>query len=212
VDRNDLPTSLAVQVVDLPGMERIMANPPGILFLDVLAKGGLLGYQLLQQKPLWETAINLPQLTSQTSESIAARMLETDAIVVHIRRGDRVALGIADGDQYYRDFVVRAAALDEYTDKHWFVFSDDLDYCRAHLTELGLDLAGADITFVEGNNHFASVDDFQLMSLGKVVVCGKSGFSACAAMISTRVEHIFGTGYSLERGGDSWRREAGAAE
>jgi len=209
LDRRDIPTSLTVQVTDLEGYETLTLNPPGILFLDVLAKEGLLRYRLLEKKELWESAFEMADFVSEGSRQIADQMLATDAIVVHIRRGDRVTLGMADGDAYYRDFVVRTAALEEYQNKHWYVFSDDLEYCRSHRVELGLDVAGDRITFVEGNNHFASIDDFHLMELGKVVICGKSGFSACAAMISRRVEYIFGTGYSLAPGGDSWsRREA----
>jgi len=211
-DRREYPSALTVQVIDLDGYERLMTNPPGSLYLDVLAKHELLGYRLLEQKPTWERAIRLAPFESEASKSVEAKMLETDAVVVHIRRGDRVALGIADGDAYYRDFVVRTAELDHLPNKHWFVFSDDLDYCRSHREELGLDIAGDRITFVEGNHHYASIDDFHLMALGKVVVCGKSGFSASAAMISTRVEHIFGTGYSLTPGGDSWSRAEQAQE
>jgi len=211
-DRREYPSSLTVQVIDLDGYERLMTAPPGLLYLDVLAKHELLGYRLLAQKPTWERAIHLAPLESETAKAIETKMLETDAVVVHIRRGDRVALGIADGDAYYRDFMLRTAGLEHLPNKHWFVFSDDLDYCRSHREELGLDLAGERITFVEGNHHYASIDDFHLMALGKVVVCGKSGFSASAAMISTRVEHIFGTGYSLTPGGDAWSRTEPAPE
>lgn len=207
VKYQDLPRSLAVQVMDLDGMKRLTANPPGVLFLDVLAKGQLTSHRLLAKKPSWEGAITPPALQSARSEKIAELMMSTDAVVVHVRRGDRAALGMADGDEYYRDFVRRAAALEGYGNKHWFVFSDDLEYCRERRSELGLDLAGDSITFVEGNHHFASTDDLHLMSLGKIIVCGRSGFSASAAMLSTRVEHIFGSGYSLTRGGDSWHRE-----
>lgn len=205
-DRREYPSALTVQVIDLDGYERLMIDPPGVLYLDVLAKHELLAYRLLEQKSAWERAIRLPPFESEASKGVEAKMLETDAVVVHIRRGDRVALGIADRDAYYRDFVLRTSELDHLPNKHWFVFSDDLDYCRSHREELGLDIARDRITFVEGNHHYASIDDFHLMALGKVVVCGKSGFSASAAMISTRVEHIFGTGYSLTPGGDSWSR------
>ncbi|MRH28908.1 hypothetical protein GH740_06215 [Microbacterium sp. SYP-A9085] len=211
LDRRDFPSCLTVQVIDLEGYERLIAAPPGVLFMDVLAKEGLLKYHLMTKKALWEDAIHLPPLVNDDSRRVEQQMLATDAVVVHIRRGDRVSLGIADSDAYYRDFVLRTAQLDEFADKHWFVFSDDLDYCRAHAVELGLDVAGDRLTYVEGNHHFASTDDFHLMALGKVVVCGKSGFSACAAMVSTRVEHIFGTGYSLEPGGDAWHRATAGA-
>lgn len=209
LDAREVPSPLTVQVVDLAGYEMITARPPGVLFLDVLAKEGLLKYRLLSQKALWESALTFGEYRSVSAHEVAEKMRGTDAIVVHIRRGDRIALGVADSDDYYRDFIQRTTALTSYSNKHWFVFSDDIDYCRTHRAELGLDLAGENLTFVEGNNHFASMDDFQLMAQGKVVVCGKSGFSACAAMVSTRVEHIFGTGYSLEPGGDSWHRAGG---
>ncbi|MFK4729844.1 hypothetical protein ROT00_09175 [Agromyces mediolanus] len=207
-DRRQYPSALTVQVIDLAGYDRLVASPPGVLFLDVLAKPTLLGYRLLEHKADWESAIELAPLGSETAREIEAQMLASDAIVVHIRRGDRVALGMADGDAYYRDFVHRTAQLDHLEDKHWFVFSDDLDYCRTHRVELGLDVAGERITFVEGNHHYASIDDFHLMALGRAIVCGRSGFSAAAAMVSRRVEYIFGSGYSLTPGGDMWQRES----
>jgi len=207
LDRKQYPTGLTVQVTDLDGYERLTTAPPGVLFLDVLAKQELLNYRLLEQKPLWEQAIHLPPVTSETSRTIEEQMLATDAIVIHIRRGDRVTLGMADSDDYYRSLVLRTATLDEYDDKHWFIFSDDLEYCRTHRTELGLDIAGTHLTFVEGNRHFASIDDFHLMALGKVIVCGKSGFSVCAALVSARAEYIFSKRYSLTPGKDYWQRK-----
>jgi hypothetical protein len=209
LDRGIDPAALTICVLSLEHLDRVMAEPPGgVLFVDVLAKGKWLNYSLMRQKRVWEHTFHRGELVSPASAEIAERMLATDAIVVHVRRGDRVARGTTKADDYYRDFIERTSTLDKYADKHWFVFSDDLAYCREHRAELGLDLAGEAITFVEGNHHFATLDDFHLMMLGKVVICGESGFSATAALISTRVDHIFGTGYPLKKGGDAWHRPA----
>lgn len=211
------PTCLMAVIADLEELERAMLNPNGIAFVDVLARMEFVAHQLVAYKQEWESVFGgsgdpgSGDYVRPDSTRIAGLMLATDAIVVHVRRGDRVARGWSDGDDYYREYVRRTAALEEYADKHWFVFSDDLDYCRTHQVELGLDVAGDKITFVEGNHHFADVDDFRLIQLGKVVICGRSGFSAAAAMISRRVEHIFGARYSITPGGDHWSRHPPAA-
>lgn len=200
------PQALVVVALTDSQLDRSIASPPpGVTFIDVIAKSRFVTGAGLRHKARWEHAIAWPEFVSEASADVAAQMMSTDAVVVHVRRGDRVALGVADADEYYRDFVERIAALEEYPDKHLFVFSDDLDYCRAHRHELGLDLLGDRVTFVEGNRHFASIDDFHLMSLGKVMVCGVSGFSATAAMVSDRVEYVFGDGYAAD-GGDMWHR------
>lgn len=200
------PRAQLVVALTMDQLDRsIVLPPPGVTFIDVIAKRPWVKDADLRHKDRWEQAVRWPGFASGSSAVVADHMRRTDAVVVHVRRGDRVAIGAADADHYYRGYLQRIAAMPDYPNMHLFVFSDDPDYCRSHAHELGLDLIGEAPTFVDGNRHFASVDDFMLMALGQVIVCGRSGFSGTAARVSTRVEYVFGEGYGTD-GRDTWQR------
>lgn len=197
--------ALVVAPKSLAQAERSIASPPpGVCFIDFLLAPYFVRRGLARDKAVWERVLTWPGFVSDAA-LVGERMLASDAVALHVRRGDRAAIGAANSDEYYRAYLERIAALTEYPDKQLFVFSDDLDYCRAHHDELGLGLLGGPVSFVAGNRHFASVDDFHLMTLAKIIVCGFSSFSATAALTSARIEYIFGAGYGAE-GSDMWDR------
>lgn len=108
----------------------------------------------------------------------------TESCSIHIRRGDFVDLGIAASDSTYREWI--KMMMEHAPKMTLFVFSDDLDYCRLHKEELGLNLP-SETVFVEGNDGNNSFRDMQLMSCCKYMIYVNSSFSFLAALLNTNL-------------------------
>ena len=101
---------------------------------------------------------------------------------IHIRRGDMVKYtGRTAEPEYFRqriDWMDKNLAID-----HYFLFSDDLDWCRAHDDALGLSNLRERLTAVEGNCGEYAYVDMQLMSLCHHRLSDVSSFSLVAGML-----------------------------
>ena len=124
-----------------------------------------------------------PQLTDYQNLKYQEQIEKCSMPVgVHVRRGDFVVLGMAVPPTSYRPVCKRV--LDEYPNACFFVFSDDPNWCRAHASELGLDLA-VQTFYIEGNNHGKNYIDMQLMGMCRGLIRPEdSTFSRTAAWLS----------------------------
>lgn len=133
--------------------------------------------------------ICFPDFESNDNLEISAKMLQSDSISIHVRRGDFVTVGRADDLGFYRDSIKKVLNISQYKNKKWFIFSDDIPFCKSHSSELGLDLiCDEEITFIDHNKQENSYRDMQLMTYSKVIIGGNSGFSRIAAIYSDRCE------------------------
>lgn len=126
-------------------------------------------------------------LAGEKNREYERRIRETDSVALHIRRGDFVA------HKWDMPMEVYAAGVLELrksvSNPHFFVCSDDLEWCREHLEGMGIQQGEA--TFVEGNRGTDSYIDMQLMSCCKnVMLITGSSFSYLAALLN-RNETIF---------------------
>lgn len=122
-------------------------------------------------------------LTEPNNLKYARQIADSNSFSLHIRRGDFVKLHWDDPVEKYRSAIEFA---EKNVDKpHYFIFSDDLDWCRQHRLELGFDLAGDRVTFAEGNQGNLSFRDMQLMTMckGNILAC-RSSFSYLAALLN----------------------------
>lgn len=105
----------------------------------------------------------------------------TNSVAMHIRRGDFITFGAHASIE-----MCRSAVLDikeKLTAPHFFVFSDDLDWCRQNGERMGLQ--PKEVTFAEGNRGSDSYLDMQLMSYCKnVVLVVQSSFSYLATLLN----------------------------
>lgn len=132
--------------------------------------------------------LRFPELTETMEKStINVRYAElitlTNSVAMHIRRGDFLKCGRAiSADKY-------AKAVKIFEDKEevhtYFVFSDDIEWCKQNKADLGLlDIKG-DCIFVEenignGNNYI----DMQLMSYCKNMIISNSSFGCWAYFLN----------------------------
>jgi len=143
---------------------------------------------------------------------LAEAINSCSAVVLHVRRGDYVDLGMARDPAEYRDGLsglVHDAQEHGYTDFQLFVFSDDLQYVNRHEGDYGItDLFSPDV--VHYVSEGGALDQWNLMRMGKFILATNSGFVTTAALSSSDVQAIYGLSPLLD--GTIWRRTEGLTE
>ena len=120
---------------------------------------------------------------------IVEQMKTSDAVVVHIRRGDFVTLGREVDNGFYVESFEKLKTVPDYPNKHFFIFSDDILWCRENIDNLGLSIfPEAKITFVDHNKEENSFRDLQLFSLAKIIIGGPSGFINIGMLLADNCE------------------------
>jgi hypothetical protein len=154
--------------------------------VDVDPKQPLLYFHNYWQNKDFVTAI-LPVLQEQFAlknsttkiQPIAAEILNTTAVSIHIRRGDYL---LKENQKIFTQlsssYFIKAIALIEKKlagPLTFFIFSDDLDWAKAHFSTL------KSSHFIRGNTDY---EDLFLMSLCKHHIIANSTFSWWAATLN----------------------------
>jgi hypothetical protein len=211
----DCPVSI-FNYADIDMIEKRLKNDMDGIVNILFSYKRLYRKTFYEQKQDFEKLFTFPPFEKNdiTNLNVSEKMLSTDAVVVHIRKGDFFTVDTVvlarQKDKYYKDQLERAWKIPGFENKHLFVFSDDHQYCRMFFNELGLGIAGDKISYVKGNTHFESFRDMQLMSLGKIIIMSQSGFNQVAGLMSKRAEYLLsvGTGYYdiFPKGQTLWHR------
>lgn len=133
--------------------------------------------------------LEFPPITRAQNRQYARQLQNTYSAAVHIRRGDFVKLSWElPPDYYYNVFKELSAKLPELT---YFIFSDDIEWCKDNAEKLGFEFTGGKLVFIEGNcdkeNNYV---DMQLMSMAKLIVVGVSSFAYLASLLNTTPDLI----------------------
>lgn len=184
--QHGLPLTMVAATADYPftGEKVCIDGQPA----DVpLALPGLVWYCGYWQSPQYlaevrdivAAELRFPPFTEQHNIRYAQEIMVSNAVCFHVRRGDFLKFGFDLPLAEYKRAVDEFARHDE--DLRYFIFSDDLAWCRKHLTEMGL--SAEDVVFVEGNSGEKAFRDMQLMSLCKHYLLSKSSFSRLASLL-----------------------------
>lgn len=129
-------------------------------------------------------------LTEKHNIEYARQIAECRSVSIHIRRGDFVKLHRETSAETYKAVV--EAAEKNVKDAHYFVFSDDLPWCKENKESLGLNLGDGRVTFVEGNRGALNFRDMQLMTKCKVnLIIGNTSFSYLAALLNENPDALY---------------------
>lgn len=128
-----------------------------------------------------------PAITDDQNLAYANQILSTDSVAVHIRRGDYVTIGIIIDNSYYLDST--RLILERHPDAVFFIFSDDIEWCKANCRELGFHLPKRTI-YVEGNIAGKNYIDVHLMSLCSGMITSRSAFCRLSWVLSQRLKYI----------------------
>lgn len=129
-----------------------------------------------------ERELSFPGITDERNKAYASHILSSLSIGIHIRRGDYVDIGWALSDTYYLQSM--RTLTNKYPDATFFVFSDDISWCRSNSDSMGLTLS-QNIVFIEGNTQDLSYIDLQLMSMCDGMLMSNSAFCYLAVLLNT---------------------------
>lgn len=117
--------------------------------------------------------LSFPPIEDEYNQNILAQIMDSDAVVMHVRRGDYCYLNPSlthKSEAYYRAALAAVGKLPGYPNKKYFIFSDNIQWCREHERELGLNSVANEIIYVEQNIGAKSFRDLQLLSMGKIMI------------------------------------------
>ena len=165
----------------MPEISRVHGN--------VYYHGYWMNRQWYEKNEALRKELRFPPLHGLRNLKYAKQIAENNSIAVHIRRGDFVALKWALPSSFYKEAM--KAMAERCPDATYFIFSDDLSWCKEHAEELGFGYADGRLVFVEGNTGEKSYIDMQLMSLCAGMIVSNSSFSYMAAMFNKRMRDHF---------------------
>lgn len=127
-----------------------------------------------------------PDITDAKNQEYMQKIQRRGAnsVAVHIRRTDFVNANWDLPDEFYYAGV--SQICDAIPDAEFFVFSDDIPYCKSHSLELGFHIPKKPVIFVEGNIAGMNYIDLQLMSHCRGMIISLSSFSYLAALLNQR--------------------------
>lgn len=142
--------------------------------------------------------IEFPPFEKRKNIECSKKMSLCDAVVMQIRRGDFVTLGWDTDLNFYSSSVESIMRIPQYKNLKFFIFSDDIPWCKNNIDKLGLKNNGdCEIVFVDWNKGEDCYRDIQLMALGKIMICSNSSFANIAALYNERCEMFLCSDKSL---------------
>lgn len=142
--------------------------------------------KLIEELQFWNIEEDLKK--NRTNEEILNEIKETNAVCIHIRRGDyyekenvRIFGNICDLSYYKRAI---SCILDKEENVKFFFFSDDIEWCSVNFDFI------KDKKFVMGNRGELSYIDMYLMSKCKHNIIANSSFSWWGAWLNQNEEKI----------------------
>lgn len=126
-----------------------------------------------------EFVFPMPSNTKMQNMTLIERMESGCSVSIHVRRGDYVG-GFPVMDMDYYEPAINYFK-DKYTNVHFYVFSNDIAWCREHFI-------GNQFTFVDWNTGQDSYYDMYLMSQCHHNIIGNSSFSWWAAWLNENTQ------------------------
>ncbi len=127
---------------------------------------------------------NFPPANAENKRVIDL-IAQVNSVSLHVRRGDYInhsELGGICDLAYYQKAI--AYIREKVANPHFFVFSNDLDWCKDNLP------LNSNVTYVDFNTGEYSFRDMQLMSLCKHNIVANSSFSWWGAWLNVNPDKI----------------------
>ncbi len=127
-------------------------------------------------RSLVKETFRFPDFVKEQNREIAGRMMEGNSVALHVRRGDHM---YDNGDLFQSGYFAKAVNfIKNYTKEKqiFYIFSGEMEWCREHLRELGLDDSD-EVVYVDWNCGEESFRDMQLMTYCQHNILPISSFS-----------------------------------
>lgn len=123
---------------------------------------------------------NFPNFTEDKNLQIEKKIKESNSVSIHVRRGDYLKLSkyinLSESDYYLK--AIEKIKL-EVVNPTFFIFSDDIDWCKKNLN-----FEKNKVYYIDWNNGEKSFRDMQLMSICKYNIIANSTFSWWGAYLN----------------------------
>jgi len=135
-----------------------------------------------------KSEFKFPPINNLNNLSLQSRIINTDSCGVHIRQGDFVNSNINLDPKYYSDAIneiikIRGKSF------FYYVFSDDIEWCKNNEEALGFNLIKPQLEYVQGNcDGDSNYVDMQLLSCCKWMIMSNSAFCYMAALLSDQLK------------------------
>ena len=149
------------------------------------------GEWFMRHREVFMDELTLPPLSEKEDIEMAEKIRRSFSVSIHIRRGGYALQGFALPDEYYASVIKDVRRKFKKRDPHYFVFSDDIDWCVENAVSLGLESISKSVTFgrtgrtIE-NNHC----DSQLMATCDVMILSRSVYSYYAALLNAKTNKV----------------------
>lgn len=144
-----------------------------------------------------------PPFEDRYNTMISEQMWKENSIGIHVRRGDylneKQYQGICTLDYYKKAIQI---VLSKFDNVSFYVFSNDVDWCRNNLSEMFMN---SKTIYVDWNKGKESYRDMQLMTFCRGLIVANSSFSWWGAFLNKKEDHLViapkrwkNTDYNLE--------------
>lgn len=122
---------------------------------------------------------------------ICAEMQQSNSVAVHIRRGDYVEIGCQLNMEYYNKAICMMKSMITEGKVVFYIFSDDMDFCKNYFAELGNAVAGSiEFRYPKYTSDDYTLDDLLLMSNCHHMIMANSSYSWWAAWLNKYEDKI----------------------
>lgn len=146
---------------------------------------------------------HFPPFEDQNNKMISIQMRRENSVGIHVRRGDyldeKQYQGICTLDYYKKAIEI---VHREFGNVSFYVFSNDVAWCRANLSDL---FADSKATYIDWNKGKDSYRDMQLMTFCRGLIIANSSFSWWGAFLNMAEDRLViapkkwkNTDYNLE--------------
>lgn len=137
--------------------------------------------KIIKEKIIKE--LQFPSIEDDINKYYQDKINTTNSIAVHIRRGDFVSLGWELDNRFYYGAVKEMSIKNK--NATYFIFSDDIEWCKKNEEELGFKIVEGNVIYIEGNYGRDAYKDMQLMAMCKKIIMSNSSFCYLAALLNT---------------------------
>ena len=151
------------------------------------------GYWIMEKwfeenRELLIKALKFKEIIDSQNKMYLEYIEKKNSVAVHIRRGDFVKLGRDLDFSYYVNAIEKIENV--LNEAIYFVFSDDVDWCRENYVKLGFEKVKNRMIFIDGNKAGEAYIDMQLMANCKHMILANSSFSSFASLLNLNPEKI----------------------
>ncbi|MHB8066213.1 MAG: alpha-1,2-fucosyltransferase [Ruminiclostridium sp.] len=154
------------------------------------------GGWFMKYEKMFRHELSLPILENEADIKMANEIYSSFSIGIHIRcSGGYKAQGITFGPEYYSNQIdnicKQVKNKTHVSPPIFFIFSDDIKWCKDNFENLGLDKVPYQITFGEQNRRPNDNQcDMKLMSMCDILLLNNSVYGYMAALLNDKPEKI----------------------